>query len=483
MKKKNECKGYITIYLSLVLTIMLSLILTLIEGIRLQTIRFQAECVTDIGLNSIFAEYSREVLNQYGLLFIDSAYGYEPSDTDRTKSHLLQYMNMNFTPPGRAAITNYKDLTAVHADNARFLQCAYASDEGGDVLAYQIMRYMEEKTGLSYVKRLLPNEAYVSENEQQSKEYDGQWQENKGIIDGILENLNASRKEDEDPIGIDNPADYVEGYKGHSILDYAVREGQQVSRAGVNTNAYISHRESQRGSGLFAEQRVPDGMIQRQVLREYLFEKCGYYQHEKEEGRLQYQIEYLLYGQESDYENLKKTAERILAVRYPVNVTCLLSDGGKMAEAEELAFIVTSSILHPELTEAVKMSIIFAWAYAESIQDIRILFDGNKVPKVKTGDSFNIELSELLNFASHLSEYHSVSEGMEYRDFLEIFLFMNDETRTRFRFMDIVEMDIRKTQGNQYFAMDHCIYQVEAEINISSLYGYGCQITRKYSYE
>ena len=60
MKKE----GYITVYLSLTVAVMLSFIVTLIEGIRVQTIRFQTECVMDMGITSIFAEYNRELLKQ-----------------------------------------------------------------------------------------------------------------------------------------------------------------------------------------------------------------------------------------------------------------------------------------------------------------------------------------------------------------------------------------------------------------------------------
>lgn len=483
MNKQNEYEGYITVYLSLTLAIMLSLVLTLIEGIRYQTIRFQTECVMDIGLNSIFAEYNREVLNQYGLLFIDTSYGFEDPSVDRTRSHLLQYINLNFIPPGRNGIKNYKDLTGIHADNAEFRLCAYAPDGGGDVLAYQVIRYMEEKTGLSYIKEYLPDGAYVTANEQKAGECESRQKDNKGIIDGILEELNAGRTEDEDEIGIDNPADHVDGVREHSILDYVIAEEKPVSTVQINSHAYISHKSYQEGSGLFTEQQLPSSILSRQLFRQYLFEKCGFFRQEKEESRLQYQVEYILYGQDRDYDNLKKTAERIMTVRYPVNLSCLLSDSKKMAEAEELALLATSCVLHPELTEAVKLSILFAWAYAESVQDVRIIFDGNRVAKMKTAESFNIELSELLTFTSHLSEYHSVSEGMDYEDFLQIFLFLNEDKTTRFRFMDIMEMDIKKTQGNQNFALDHCIYQMEATVNVSSTYGYGGQITRRYSYE
>ena len=64
-------KGYITVFLTLSLTLILSLVFTVIEGARISAIRMKFECVADIGMNSVLAEYHRELLEQYELLFVD----------------------------------------------------------------------------------------------------------------------------------------------------------------------------------------------------------------------------------------------------------------------------------------------------------------------------------------------------------------------------------------------------------------------------
>ena len=72
---------------------------------------------------------------------------------------------------------------------------------------------------------------------------------------------------------------------------------------------------------------------------------------------------------------------------------------------------------------------------------------------------------------------------MNYKAFLDIFLFSQSMETLNFRLMDIMESDIRKTAGNIDFKMDEQIYQLSADINVSSRYGYGCNIKRFYSYE
>ena len=136
----------------------------------------------------------------------------------------------------------------------------------------------------------------------------------------------------------------------------------------------------------------------------------------------------------------------------------------------------------PELEEVVKYSLLFAWGYAESVKDLHILLDGNKVPLFKDDASWNTPLLHLANFTSHLDEYHSSEQGFSYQNYLEVFLYMESEEKVLEGFMDICEMDIRLTSGNKYFRIDGCVKAVKAKANISSKYGYGYDITRSFSY-
>lgn len=481
MKKNRKKEGYVTVYLSFSLLIMLSLIFTLIEGIRIQTIRFQTECVMDIGLSSIFAEYHRQLLDQYDLFAIDTAYGYEQADEKRTESHLLQYMNMNFAAQEKNRIPGYKDLTALHADNAALSEVTYLSDEKGAVLTYQIIQYMKEKTGLSTAEDLIPKDFSKKE-----KEYAGLESQKNGRfnqIDEILENINAQKEEGEDKITINNPADQIKSMAAAPILSFAVKNSSDISCKQAAVSSYISHRDIREGAGLRKEQNTGNKLLEKKLFMQYLFEKCGCFYKEKEEGVLSYQLEYLLYGKGSDMENLSAFAEQIFKIRYVTNAAYLFTNPAKKMEASSLAAAVTAGIGSPPLYEAVKYTILFAWCYAESIQDLRIIFDGKKAAVVKNDVSWNIPLSNLLQFSSSLDSYKEAENGMSYQDYLKSFLFMKEEKVICMRLMDLMEMDIRQTVGNQNFKIDHCIYRLKAKVNVSSGYGYGYSISREYSYE
>ena len=219
------------------------------------------------------------------------------------------------------------------------------------------------------------------------------------------------------------------------------------------------------------------------LINEYFMEKCSNYQTPMEKAVLKYQIEYLLHGKKSDLENLEATVEDILWIRQGINFIHLLSDGTKQSEADTLAWLLSAVFLSPEIKDALKLTILFAWNYAESVKDVRILMDGNKLPLQKTSENWNTPLLQLFAFTSFLGEYKTSEEGLDYQNYLQFFLSLKKEEELLNKFADICEMDIRVTDGNQYFQMDGCIYSVAAKANLSSNYGYGYEITRKYRFE
>lgn len=477
-KDTGKIEGYITVYFALVLGMIIVLTVTVIEGARRQTIRFETECAMDAALNSIFAEYNRAMLNRYGLLFIDDSYG-ETGNEDNTKNHFLHYMNQNFEK-GAANIV-FKDITALRADNAEISETSFASDGDGEVLAYQIVQYMKTKTGIALIDSSEYN-PFDTDYEEQFNEYKEMREALDEQIAEYVEDYNKSLPEGEEPVSISNPADAVEKEPGDGVLYYAFGD-KPLSCKTVNLQEYISSRGYVNGCGLKSSQESPFGRPEEILYMTYLFDKLGYESKEKEASALDYQLEYLLEGKESDIANLRSVIRKIFCIRYVTNMAFLLSDGAKKEEAKAVAAIASTLLGSPEITESVQYSILLAWGYAESAKDLRILFDGNKLSPVKTSADWNTSLLELLSFKSNLSNYHPPSNGyMDYRMYLIGFLAIEQDKTKSMRLMDVMEMDIRLTEGNSMFRMDNQIYQLSVKANVSGKYGYGCSIKRYYSY-
>ena len=202
-----------------------------------------------------------------------------------------------------------------------------------------------------------------------------------------------------------------------------------------------------------------------------------------EKSVLKYQIEYLLHGKESDLENLEDTVEDILHIREGINFAYLITDTEKVKEADAMAWILSAVFMSPEIKDALKLTLLFAWSYAESVKDVRILMDGNSLPLIKNRDTWNTPLYQLFAFTSYLGDYVVTDNGMNYEDYVRYFLSIKTEKDLLYRFMDLCEMDIRITDSNQYFQMDGCLWNVKAKVNVSSGYGYVYKISRTYCYQ
>ncbi len=473
---KSIC-GYITVYLSLMLGIIITFITTMLMGICIHTIRFEAECVMDMGMDSIFAEYHREMLNRYGLFFIDSSYGSQVCSKEYTKSHLLRYMNKNFS--GKADNLT-KNITGIHGDNGELSNISYATDNMGEVLLYQICQYEKDRYFLDMADGALENvDIEKILEEYGSLEAERESAANK--VDSIMEEINSGLDEDEDPYSISNPADSVEYLSDSNVLYYAFGDVGQLPLESVILSDYVSKRSISEGTGLRSYQQLP--VTHKLILEKYIFENCGYYEHIRDNSRLSYQIEYLLAGKASDLENLEEISETIFKTRYVINMSYLLSNTARQEEALAMATLACTIIGQPELVEAVKYTILFAWGYAESAKDLRILFDGHSLSLTKTDNSWNTPLSQLITFKQHLDIYMVPTGNINYETYLKGFFILKDTKTLTLRLMDVMEMDIRETRGNSYFKMDGQIYQMTASVNISSCLGYGCNIARGYSYE
>ena len=307
----------------------------------MQTIKFQTECVMDIGLSSIFAEYNRELLNRYGLFAIDASYGKSGGSEERIKSHLLQYMNMNFEASGQAEVLPFRDLTAVHADNAVLSDVSYLSDGEGTVLKYQVVKLMKEKTGLSHVEDSLALFPDLS-SDSKYKLLENEKRSSFGQIDDLLNEINEVRRQEEkEEVSIENPAEQVERMNHSLLLDLAVKDCSSIMRNEVDLTEYISHRRYKEGIGLWTNQGVPDGVLNNYLFRKYMLEYCGYYENIKDNSRLGYQLEYLLYGKNNDFDNLDAFAGQIFKERYVINAAYLFSNGEKVSQAGTLAATVT----------------------------------------------------------------------------------------------------------------------------------------------
>ena len=82
----------------------------------------------DIGMDSILAEYHRELFAQYNFFAVDCSYGTEHGTTKLTEEHLLEYMNHNFSLEDIFLDKFlYRDFFALEAEKAEMTKAAFVT--------------------------------------------------------------------------------------------------------------------------------------------------------------------------------------------------------------------------------------------------------------------------------------------------------------------------------------------------------------------
>lgn len=480
MRLQTKFKGYITVFLSLSIMIILSLVLALFQGARIGAVRMKTECVMDIAMNSVLAEYSRELYEQYGLLLVDTSYGTGIPSIGNMEDHFRDYAEKNFERSTAGGILNAQTMTAMYCKGARVIGYSVATDNNGAVLNRQILEYMAGEPVGGIINNVLGNATSLQDGGLDTTDVDALAAENQGIIDSTELPVVEKEKGKKEVISIGNPADVVNSQRGIGALNLAIKDKSCISENVCNLSEYASHRELNKGTGL--DDKFDPSTAQKLLLDEYYFEKCSRYGGELEKSLLKYQLEYLAFGQNSDYGNLEKMAETLLFWRQAANMIYLFGCQEKVSEAEAIATALSVILFVPELADPIKYSILFAWTFAESISDLHVLFSGGRVPLFKTDETWKLSLLNMFSFRDHMDESGN-NEGLLYEDYLRIKLFLTSYEEKTKRMMDVIEMDVRGTEGNFGFRLDYCVDVFAGRLEVGTKYGYEAEIKRVYGYE
>ncbi|MDE7321559.1 MAG: hypothetical protein K2N73_02315 [Lachnospiraceae bacterium] len=458
---QRRYSAYLTVYLSLVFGIVLSLLFVLIESAATGAARAQSELVADLGLDSVFAEYNREVLNQYELFFIDSSYGGKNGGIGMVEAHLAKYMEYNMNPEKDLSLFGKSTLLGLSSPYLEIEEVSYASDNNCLVWKAQAVQYMKELYGGGIIDTVKEHIDTVKINDWMDRDVAGE----------IMEQMRAFEEALSEKGIIEFGAESGEGYSylhtsglfdkivGSGLLMLVLPEGKSVSGAVADKGTLFSQRKRSgvinQGIGLHRGTDKSDGILDDLIYDAYLMKMCGCYGKQKQEGRLQYQIEYILCGSDSDAANLRKSVELLFALRAAANLTSLYADSEKKSEVELAAEAICWLLAVPEFTDVLTVILSGVWALAESVSDVRHLLSGGKVPLMKKGNEWHTSLAGI--FDGSLYGENGDTAGLSYQNYLQVFLGVMDRNEKAARSLDIVEMDIRCTDGNDQFRIDRCI--------------------------
>lgn len=191
----------------------------------------------------------------------------------------------------------------------------------------------------------------------------------------------------------------------------------------------------------------------------------------EEQGEFAYQQEYILFGKEDSMGNLAVMAETLFAVREALNLAYLLTNSEMRMLTERVAFsLVGETGLYPVVL-IVQFVLMMAWAFAESVWDVKSLFRGEEVAIWKTADSWKTLPTGLLSVAEEEDMLNGVAErgiSLSYNDYLRIFLFLNRTEKLCAASLDMIQEEMGRLEPR--FMLSDCYGSAECRIEFSSEY-------------
>lgn len=482
-------RGYLTVFMALVLPLILSLYFALLQGARMNAARLEVTCAADAATDAVMAEFSEALFSRYDLFFIDTSYGAgSPSDA-ALEARLNYYFEKNLSPAPVLSLLGAGSFTGLTGGDVTVTGTRHAADMDFLPLREQIGAYMSADPAGAAAGEA----ARILDLWQDLPVHTGTWtsglEEARKQMEDLLEKSSArkesAREEGGDADGNgeeDNPlADFADFLK-QPLLTQILGEDAEVSADEADLSGIFSHRGITEGSGLYTENSHGTPPASSLFLDLYMAEKCGCRGDVREGSLLKYQLEYILHGQASDRINLEKTLEELLVMRFALNSFFLLQDPGRQAELDAAAAALSLTLLVPEFEPAVKAVLLAAWAYLESIRDLKILMKGERVPLLKTGETWGTGAESLTHMDTEDISVESSGTGLTYGAYLQMLLYMEKRSLRCARLMDIMEMDVGRTPGNSFFRMDGCVdaFALEA-VSFDSL-GFACTVIRNETY-
>ncbi len=255
----------------------------------------------------------------------------------------------------------------------------------------------------------------------------------------------------------------LRGMAEQGFLSLMIPAGKEVSGGTLNPAGYPSHRIAYTETGL--------GLLEKAITAEY----CQvFFNHFCDTGGKEtaYEMEYLLAGQDTDRENLAQTLEMLLAVREGMNLIHILGDSEKREQARTLAASVVGATGVLPLVTITAFLIMGVWAFGEAVADIRTLLNGGRIPLLNSREDWCLSLEGLLRFAAgeELEGTKSQPSGLDYKQYLTLFLLPCPGTQLLYRMMDVMEMNLSRKQAG--FMLSDLAYRVDMRAELCGKHVY-----------
>lgn len=471
-----RAKGSITVFAALALMLVASFLFALLEAGRMRGLSVRAELVSQLSLESVCAEYQTGLWEKYHLLCLDGAYGED--------AFSMEYVSSTLNSRAKRNLSGENSLFRMVLEDAEPIEYQLLTDGDGSVFLKRVSEYMKENltteaAGLIYEKYLqgsrMEQENAVGDcveaaqkaiddakkqMEQEGTQESTQEGAQEGTQESTLENAQAKGE-----ANVENPLEIVLKIKQNAVLSLVLGDISELSAKEVDLSDGLLKRECLKGTAAEEEEAA---WYEKVLALEYLDGYFLDYTEPSEEHALEYEMEYVLCGKESDAANLESVVKRLLLVREAANAAHILANTDKKEEALMVASALAGFTGNPAIIDVVQIGVIAAWAYMESLLDVRALLSGDKIALIKSDAQWTVQTGNLMESFERNTKAKNCENGLSYQSYLKQFLFFVEKDKLAYRMMDIMEQNLRLVPGYQNCRMDYMICKMSCKLQYSA---------------
>lgn len=484
----QRMKASMTLYVSLSLLICMSLLFSLVELARVEAMAGGATMSALRAKESAFAQYNRVLWNEYGLLFFDGGYGTEEFSIGNLEYQLEKYGMVE---------GNKADMHSLLVSEVSIPWYSLATDNGG-------RDFLDQACDKIWLVRGASAISAESNNMEKAKTLKENGDKTEDKVSGSFTKLaygeakrqkmidaekKEAKEEDREPHlkqfqdsqdikDFKKTSKQVKSSKTSGGMTAFVLGDIKVSNKSMNQPESLLKRNLNQGTGTDAETMTSFSTGYKNILfSEYLNEYFSCYTAPKENRGLDYELEYVLSGKNSDSKNLEAAIDKLLLLRQAENLAAIKMNSRIEAEAASFAEAIASAVFMPEIAPAVQIIIEVTWAFVESVMDVRTLLDGGKIALIKSDSEWTSSLMSLGTLLNSRQKSKESATGIDYQGYLNQLIYLETTKTKTYRAMDAMEATLAVDEISPNAKMDNMIARASGKIRFEGGPMFGSFIT------
>lgn len=470
-------KGSLSVFSAISFMLIAQYLFVVLEASRYEEMKKITEIQARAQIESLFAEYCKPLWEEYHVLACNS-------DQDYVKVMLNETAEKYSLLNENSILSANSNFVRAILEDSEISNLELITDNDGRVFESEISRYMRSNLAYEAARQIYDRYNSIGEMTESSEYNDASLEDALDVINNPQEyqieetqevqrntTINRTSRGTSEVSDMQETLSDISNTRNSGVLALVLGSNSNVSNKRIDTSNVVSNRT--RLSGINVE-GCQNSWYDKILLEQYIESYMSSFRNPISNRALSYEIEYIIAGKSSDEQNLKNVVKKIILIREAANYLYLVNDSAKMAEVTALASSIGGVTLNPAAIILIKAGIVAAWAYCESILDLRALLQGDKVPVMKSRNTWTSGISGISSLLSGNAKAISSDTGMSYQNYLGFLLMSQNVSKIVYRTLDVQEKTINGIAGYEDVKMD----KMFCKLGLCMKYNYSCTFSK-----